>query len=564
MRRLSILVAVVAVFLLLGGAGSALADVPFRADERVTDRAGVLDAGQRQQVAQAIDRLRADGGTDLFVVYVESFDGLDGRSWADQSARLSQFGTNDVLLAVATGDRAYGTSYAQDFRLPESTTSAIETDDVEPRLAAGDWSGAAVAMADGLRTGGGAGGGGSGGVGVGALLVGGAAVVGGGAYLLSRRRRRRAGAEPAPADAEAAPTGTAPAPRDEFTDLTTEDLAYRSSTALIEVDDAVRTSEQELSAARGHFGDAAVAGFAAAVEQSRADMLAAFAIRQRLDDDQPEDEPTARALHAEIIRTSRAADGRLDAQVAAFDRLRDLETRAPEFVAGLGTRLDAVTARLPEAEAGWARLQERYAATALEPVAGHLDQARQLLTAAGVEVAEARAELTTPGPSAAVVSGRVAEDAITQAETLLDGVPRLGSELTDAAARVAAARTEVEQDLAEARAVGGDLAPLVARAEAALAAAQREADGPRPDPIGALRLLDETGVALDAGLDQARAGPGPGPPRRRRARPDSAHRPFGGRGGERLRHHPPRSRRHRGPHPARRGAATPAAGQQRG
>jgi hypothetical protein len=109
-----------------------------------------------------------------------------------------------------------------------------------------------------------------------------------------------------------------------------------------------------------------------------------------------------------------------------------------------------------------------------------------------------------------VVSGRAAEDAITQAETLLDGVPRLEAELRYAATRVPGARAEVVQDLAEARALAatadpGGLAPVVARAEAAVTAADQAAAAAQPDPIAALRLLDEAGTALDRGLDQARA-----------------------------------------------------------
>ncbi|GAA1187818.1 hypothetical protein [Pseudonocardia alaniniphila] len=49
-----------------------------------------------------------------------------------------------------------------------------------------------------------------------------------------------------------------------------------------------------------------------------------------------------------IIRTAGAADKRLDAQVEAFDKVRGLEAKAPEHIAGLGGRLDSVTARLPE------------------------------------------------------------------------------------------------------------------------------------------------------------------------------------------------------------------------
>lgn len=486
LRRLSLVGAVLAA-VLAGGAAAAAAEEPLRADAKITDRAGALDPAAGARVGAAIGELRADTGVDLFVVYVEDFAGADGPSWAGSTARLSRLGREDVLLAVAVGERSYGVHVDPGISLSQSRIDDAITA-AEDRLAADDPAGAAVALADGLR-------GGGGDVPVGALLVGGVAAAGGGAYLLSRRRRRAAAG---PAEAE--PTRT-DVPRDEFSEVPTADLAYRASTALIEVDDAVRTSEQELAAARAHFGNEPVAGFAAALEQSRADMLAAFGIRQKLDDDEPEDEPAARALHGEIIRLCRGADERLDAQTDAFDRLRDLEARAPEFVAGLDARTETVAGRLPDARSQWSALLARYAPTALEPVAGHLDQAATLLAAARAEVGEAGAELAAGSTAAAVVSGRVAEDALTQAEALLDGVHRLGGELTDAAAQLPAARAEVGQDLAEATALGGDLVPVVARAEAAVAAAEQAADR---DPVAALRLLREAGAALDAGIDEAR------------------------------------------------------------
>lgn len=512
-RRLSTLVAVL-VAMLLTGAPGALADQPSRLADRVTDRAGVLDAAGKSEVTAAVNQLKSAKGTDLFVVYVRSFDGADGQAWADKAATLSQLGSADVLLAVATGDRAYGVSIADGFPLSQSTTDAITTKDVEPRLSAGDWAGAAVALADGLRTGGSASGGG-GGIGTGVAVVGGIVVVGGGAYLLSRRRRSRA----VPADAPA----PAPAPQDEFSAVSTEDLTYQGSQALLDADEAVRTSEQELAAARAHFGDEAVAGFAAALEQSRADMLHGFTLRQQLDDDVPEDEPTKRAMLADIIRSCKAADQRLDDQAAAFDQLRNLEATAPEYLAGLGTRLDAVTARVPQVDAALASLRTRYAAGALEPVAGHLEQAGKLLGVAAGEIRAAQESLAAARPtadqpyagrSAAVVSGRAAEDAITQAETLLDGIGRLESELGAAGEKIAAARAETEQDLAEARALlggadrsGGDpsgLAALVARAEAALTSATEAEQATPPDPLAALRLIDEADDALDRGLVDAR------------------------------------------------------------
>lgn len=485
--------------------GTAAAETPFRLADRVTDRAGVLDPAGRARVTDAVTRLRADTGYDLFVVYVRTFDGRDGQEWADEAAKASQLGAEDVVLAVATDDRTYGLSVADGFPVDESTVDRVRTRDVEPKLAANDWAGAAVAAAQGL----GGGGGSDGWVPTG-LLVGGAAAVAGGAYLVSRRRRRRAGSQEKPDETQTA---------DPYPGVSTDDLAGRAGVALIAVDDAVRNSEQELAAARAHFGDEAVAGFDAALEASRTEMLAAFEINQRLDESEEAgrptgsttlDEPTRRGMCAEILRLAESADTRLDDQVEAFDRLRGLEADAAGYVEGLARRLDTVGGRLPAAEAVWTAASGRFAVPALEPVAGHLEHARTLLAEAGTEVAEARTELGTPAH--AVVSGRAAEDALTEAETLLDGIGRRVAELDEATTKLPAARAEVAQDLAEARAlagagagVGSDTAAAVARAEAALASADDAARAIPPDPMAALRLLDEAGGALDAAIAAARA-----------------------------------------------------------
>ena len=511
-------------------AGTAAAEAPFRVQDRVTDRSGVLGPSGQDAVAAAVQRLRAEKGWDLYVVYVDSFDGRDGAAWAEATASASQLGRNQVLFAVATVDRVYGTSFDQDFPLSESTTDSIESDAVQPRLAQSDWAGAAVALADGLRSGGNGSGGGGSAV---PYVVGGAVVVGGGALLLARRRRRSA----APAPETPAP----PEPVDPFPGESTQDLGFRSSQALLDVDNAVGTSEQELTAARGHFGEEAVAPFAAALAQSRADMVAAFEIRQKLDDEVPETEPEQRAMHAEIIRLATQADDRLDAQVEAFDRLRALETDAPGYVDGLASRLFGLTARVPEVEAAWTGLAAHYAGTALAPVADNLSQVESLLAAADKEIGEARTQLGASKPAAAVVDGRAAEDALTQAETLLDGVGRHEAALVEATGRLAGARAEVAQDIAEAAALAGVDQAVVARARASLAASDEAAAGSGgaasgsggaasgsggagatdgaagdptgagagsggrlPDPLAALHLLEEANAALDQAIADAR------------------------------------------------------------
>jgi chromosome segregation ATPase len=215
---------------------------------------------------------------------------------------------------------------------------------------------------------------------------------------------------------------------------------------------------------------------------------------------------------AEMLQLTAAADARLDEQAEAFDRLRDLERTAPQALDALAARTTALRGRLPAEEERSAALQRRYAPAALAPVADNLAQARARLDAAEQEITEARTEIAAGRPAAAVGDIRVAEDALAQTGTLLDALARLANDLQAAEARVAQVRAETEEDLAEARALvaggtGSGLRPQVARAEAALAAADAAlspADGGLPDPMAALRQLEEADIALEQALAVAR------------------------------------------------------------
>jgi hypothetical protein len=494
MRRLSRLVAVLSVLAApLLVTGTAAADEPTTLTEQITDTAGALDDESGDE--HAIEQLRSDQDIQLFVVYVDRFDGAtSGTAWAQQTAQLSGLGGNDLLFAVAVNDRAYGWYPGSDVGLSNDQIADVISSDVEPQLADSDWDGAVVALTDGLAddsSGGGAA------LGVIAAI----AVVGGGGYVLTRNRRRRKQAE--------AQRVAAARAADPFPDETTEQLTFRASAALLELDEAVRTSGLELDFARAQYGEEPVAGFAEALAQSRAELQQAFTLRQQLDDEIPEDEPTKRRMLAEVLRLTSSADERLDAQAAAFDQLRDLERNAPQALDRLAPQVTALQQRLPQEEQRLAQLRERYADSALAPVADNVAQARARLEAAAAEVEEARGHVQGGQAGQAVGSLRVAEDAVAQSATLLDGIGRLAADLDAAPARLAAVRAETDQDLAEARSLlsgaGGDptgLAPLVARAEAAVAAADAVPGGQRPDPLAAVRRLEEA----DASLDQALAG----------------------------------------------------------
>ncbi|WP_345771850.1 TPM domain-containing protein [Geodermatophilus sabuli] len=500
MRRLSVVLAVLAATVLLGG-GPASAEPPFDVPEQVTDRVGAL-SGDESEVDSALDELQADEGTQLFVVYVSSFDGQEPGVWARATAQASGLGRTDVLFAVAVDDSRYAYWVDDAFPLSDSEIDELLARDVEPALRDGDWAGAVTAFAQGLGGGdGGGSGGGSGGLGP-IAVVGGLAVVGGGVYLVSRARRRRQG--PPPVQRLERPDPHAGVP--------TEQLEARASTALLELDESVKTSGLDLDYARLQYGEESVAGFAQALAASRDELSRAFALRQQLDDEIPEDEPTRRAVLAQMLQLTGAADARLDEQAEAFARLRDLESTAPQVLDAIEPRIGELRARVPQEEQRLQALQQRYAAPAVAPVAGNVTQARAHLDAAQQEVTEARTALAAGQSGAAVGDIRAAEDALAQTVTLLDAVRRLDADLAAAGGRVTEIRAETEKDLAEARALlssgtDGGLRPQVARAESALAsadAALRPPAGGLPDPLAALRQLEEADIALEQALAAAR------------------------------------------------------------
>jgi uncharacterized membrane protein YgcG len=506
-RRLFVVLGVLALLVLSGG--TAMADAPFRLEEQVVDRVGAL-SGNESQVDDALEQLRAEDGTQLFVVFVNSFDGASGKNWTQSTAELSQLGGNDAMIAVAVVDRAYGFYRPQNSPLSESELEQRAAEDVEPAFGEGDFAGGVVAFADILRTAGDSGsagedGGSSGSDGGGALLVvGGVAVVGGGAYLLARARRRKREALPPPAVRLEKP--------DPFPGETTEQLQGRASNALLELDEAMKTSQLDLDFARAQYGAEAVAGFDTAVATSRDELSRAFTLRQQLDDDIPEDEPTTRQMLGEMLRLTAAADARLDEQAEAFARLRDLENTAPQVLEALAPRIADLRGRIPQEEQRLAGLRQRFAPSALASVTDNVTEAQARLAAAELEVNEALDALGAGRSGDAVGNIRAAEDAVAQTTTLLDAVGRLATDLDAATARVAEVRAETEKDLAEARALvvtseGSGLRSQIARAEAALTSADallHPADGSPADPLAALRQLEEADIALEQALSVAR------------------------------------------------------------
>lgn len=141
---------ILAAGLLLGPPAGA--QPPFRLSNYVTDNAGVLTSSGRTAVTAAVDRLYADRRIRLWVVYVENFSGQSALNWAQRTTRTSELGNYDALLAVATTGREY--AFLVPSAMPgvsEGQVDNVRRYQIEPALHDGDYSGAAVAAANGLN-----------------------------------------------------------------------------------------------------------------------------------------------------------------------------------------------------------------------------------------------------------------------------------------------------------------------------------------------------------------------------------------------------------------------------
>src|SRR3984893_14367898 len=251
-------------------APSATAQPPFRLGGYITDNAGALNDSGRAAIQTATGKLYSDRHIQLWVVFVDDFSGQPAVSWTQSTRAASDLGDFDALLAVATVDRSYA------FLVPNrvQTISSSQVDDlrrnqIEPALRRGDWSGAAVAAANGLDRG-------QQPASAAPLLIGLGGSLGAApslyVFMRPRRRRRRA------AELAAAKRVDATDP-DALAALSLGALDDLSRWKVVDVDNAVRTSANELALTIEEFGEQRTQPFTRAVDNAKSALSQAFTVR---------------------------------------------------------------------------------------------------------------------------------------------------------------------------------------------------------------------------------------------------------------------------------------------
>ena len=470
----------------------------------ILDPAGAVTSAQEQQIQQAIDQLQQQTGVTLHVAYVDTFTGASGaRAWGQETKQANGFGSSDALLAIAVDGREYAFPQGQ----VSGDQGAFEKSVIVPQLQADDWSGAAVAAAQGMesvaRTGSVADTGSTPSSGndsgidfglvllyvLGAILL--ATVV---TTLLGRRKKKKAVAQKRQAVLEEMRTAE-----------------QRAGSMLVQLDDALETSEQEVGFAEAEFGSGAVGPYREVLVSAGGKVREAFALKQKLDDTIEDTDEERRTWAARIVDLCEEARAELDAQAASFEELRALEQNAPQTLAAIVTDAEALKSRIERTQEAVDLLGRRYAGPSMTTVTGNVDQARSLLSFA-TDTAQEAADAIRAGDRTSTgeiaVKVRAAQQSVGQAGKLLDVVDRVSSDLEHASTRVQEEIADVRSDIQDARAAqrGGrmpELTRLVEAAEQAIADA-KPLQGRLADPLTSVTLLQEAEARLDEALAPVR------------------------------------------------------------
>ena len=343
--------------------------------------------------------------------------GQDAVNWAERTRRSAISSDQDAILAIATGDRAYALQCRAHQRA-SGDSDALRRNAIEPATARKrlgrrrDSRGqraqhGIVADVDGFGF-----------TWVGMLVV--LAIIAVAVLVLwlwsaaaspqAAGGRIRGGPRVDPAD----PSALAAVPIDALDDL--------SKSIVVDVDNAVRTSDNELALAVEEFGDKDTAPFSRAVATPRPRWRRRSTCARSSTTRYPRRPQQRRDLLTRVVVAAAKADRELDAQREAFEQLRDLVINAPTRLDALTQQMVDLTARIEPSEQALAALHNQFADTALASVAGNVETAKQRLAFADQNITNARTLVSRPaGSQSGLVDAiRAAESALGQARTLLD------------------------------------------------------------------------------------------------------------------------------------------------
>ena len=453
----------------------------------ITDPDGVLD-GCRQQVLDAQRDLFDGTGSNVFVLLVpgdgDDLDAVTDATW-DGNASITD---KDVLFVASIGEPHARLQQGADVdaKVSQNDQDAI-TEALRGPALDGDWCAATLAVISGYKAqlgGGSSGGDGGGGGGIPGwlLLIVAVLVVAGIALFLWNRR-------------SASPKERA----------LQEDLGKQASSLLIQTDDLLRSTEQEVGFAEAQFGEAQAAPYRTALDDAKGLLREAFTLSQQLDDETPETPEQRRQMLETVIEKCGQAQQLVQDQASRVKNLRDLVKNVDQVLPQTTALVQAQTARIDTGRQTLAELAQRYQAENLQAVKGNADSAQEKLATATAALAAGQAALAANDRDTAVSRVQEAETATAEAKALLDAIDQTRTQLGSGETELQASMAAVDQDIVQARSAiaggqGAERSGEVERAAGLLAKARELASAAPIDLVAATRAMTEANTAIDAVL----------------------------------------------------------------
>ena len=271
---------------------------------------------------------------------------------------------------------------------------------------------------------------------------------------------------------------------------------------LLDADDVVRASEDEIEFARAQFGPDAVASFSSAIDNARALVSRGFALQRGNEDGS---NPVSTQEMNDFINRLNAAMNQLVQERQSFTERRNKEANIGEQVSDLLDSIAQTRNQISQAEMDLQTLKLAYSAEAIASLIGRPDQARALLDQAETSAKEALA--AQQSGQNAYETLEVARRALALARHQLESITQAPDQLAHSSELLTAAIGSITSDISDVTRLKADpvaFKPLVDSAQAAISGGHTAQNG-QGDPLAALESLRLAEAALDEALAPLRS-----------------------------------------------------------
>src|SRR5690606_9420206 len=203
---------------------------------------------------------------------------------------------------------------------------------------------------------------------------------------------------------------------------TLEGQKKRAAQRLVQTDEAVRTSEQELGFVTAEFGEESTAEYAAVLADCRSKLQAAFQLLEKLQDAVEDTRDDTRAWTKEILDLCAKVDRALEERRNKLAALRALAKNSAETLQRLKTARAEASKTQADAEARLATLTAAFPPPDLVTVAGNPREIAERLSEADEELRVLEAAVQARKPRAIAESVHEIERLLAEAGDLRDAI----------------------------------------------------------------------------------------------------------------------------------------------